>query len=366
MKGNITLGIIFANTNGRSITQFADTRAAGSTPFGCRYRTIDFSLSAMVHANIDKVAVIPQSNYQSLMDHLGSGKAWDLARKNEGLFILPPFSQSGRGVYNGKVDAIAAAIPFLTHSREKYVLMADSDVVFNFPLENMINEHIQSEADITIAYKKHTKGGVGFTVEDGRITAIEHDIDAPFCENNSLDLFIIKKDLLISLIKQAQVHNYSDFMVDVLHRNIKSLFIKGYEAPGYAGIVDSMEKYYSQNMDLLDKDIRNDLFNKERPILTKMHDNMPTRYGFGSFAENSLIADGCVIEGEVRSSIIFRGVKIGKNAKIDGCILMQSTRIGENSVLNCVITDKNVTVNEGRTLTGYRSFPVYVPKNASV
>lgn len=365
MKPNNILGIVFANDGDDRIKQLTDIRAIGAVPFAGRYRMIDFALSAMTNSGIDKVAVLTENNYHSLMDHIGSGKSWDLARKRGGLFILPPYLQNGQGAYKGKIDALSCAIPFLQNCTEEYVLLADADVAFNFPLDLLVDYHMKNNSDITIAYKKGANSPVTFTLNEDTICDIAFDKPTNVSSISSLDIILIKKDLLISLVRQATVHNYSNFMVDIIARNLDSLKVKAYEATGFVGTVGSMQEYFATNMRLLDREARDQLFSVNS-IYTKLRDEMPARYGLGSTVENSLVAEGCIIEGEVKNSILFRGVKVGKGAVVNNSILMQSTVVGDNTTLAYVISDKNVNISEGRTLMGYDSFPVYIPKGGRV
>lgn len=367
MRNNKCLGLVFCNIDDNDLPELTTQRTMASVPFGCRYRLVDFTLSSLVNAGISKVGLLTRRNFQSLSDHVGNGRPWDLARKNGGLYILSPYLHGSSGVYKGKIDALFGCMNYLENSTEEYVILADANLVANIDLEKMIDEHIDSEADITVAYKKGIEGKEYLYLTDKTVTKIVGADDAgDSVENCSLNIMIMKKDLLISLINEANLHNYTDFSADILQRNVTKLNIKGYEITEFASVINNMQSFFDTNMKLLDKEVRDELFNMENPVFTKLRDDMPTRYGFDSNVQDSLVADGCTIDGEVKNSIIFRGVHVGKGAKVENCILMQSAQVGDKTNLSYVIADKNVTFKDERTLVGCRSFPLLIGKGLTV
>ena len=337
----------------------------GSVPYGCRYRLIDFQLSAMVNSGIGKVGIITKSNYQSLMDHVGHGRAWDLSRKNGGLYLLPPFNIGTTGIYSNKIEAISSATNFLRNSEEEYVLMSDCNTIYNVDFRDMFDRHLNTGADITIAYKHTAAPAIRELTkfelaDDGRITSISRRSDDE--ANYSLNVIFMRKSLLERLISEAIGLGYRSFTEDVLQKNIKSLKIYGCEFDGYVRTIDGIQSYFEANMDLLNKENRKALFSKEKPVFTKVKDDVPAIYGLDSHASNSLIADGCVIEGTVENSVLFRGVHIGKGAVVKNCVLMQNAYISDDVKLNCVIADKNVVIKPNKNLSGDVKFPVFIGK----
>ena len=337
----------------------------GSVPYGCRYRLIDFQLSAMVNSGMGKVGIITKSNYQSLMDHVGHGRAWDLSRKNGGLYLLPPFNIGTTGIYSNKIEAISSAMNFLRNSEEEYVLMTDCNAIYNVDFTDMFERHEKSGADITIAYKHSPAPAIRELTkfelaDDGRITSISRRSAEE--ANYSLNVIFMRKSLLERLISEAIGLGYHSFTEDVLQKNIKSLKIYGCEFDGYVKVIDGIQSYFEANMDLLKKENRKALFSKEKPVFTKVKDDVPAIYGLDSHASNSLIADGCVIEGTVENSVLFRGVHIGKGAVVKNCVLMQNAYISDDVKLNCVIADKNVVIKPNKNLSGDVKFPVFIGK----
>ncbi len=365
MRANNVLGLIFSNTYDNYLSEVTTVRSMGSVPYGCRYRLIDFQLSAMVNSGIGKVGIITKSNYQSLMDHVGHGRAWDLSRKNGGLFILPPFNLGNAGVYSGKIEALAGAMDFLKKSEEEYILMTDCNSLYNVDFAQMFAFHEEKGADITIAYKNTDAPNIRelakFDMDaDGRITSVRRRGDEK--ANYSLNVILMRKSLLERLISEAVGLGYRSFTEDILQRRLGSLKIYGCEFDGYVRIIDGLQSYFEANMDLLKSETRQSLLSKEKPVFTKVKDDVPAIYGLDSQVSNSLVADGCVIEGQVENSVLFRGVHIGKGAVVKNCVLMQNAYISDDVKLNCVIADKNVVIKPGKVFSGDEKFPVFIGK----
>lgn len=372
MRGNNVLGVIFSNSQDESLPELTGNRTMASVPFGGRYRLIDFTLSGMVNAGICKVGVITKSNYQSLMDHISTGKPWDLSRKHAGLFLLPPFGNSNTGKYRNKIEALNGIMQFIQHSREEYVILSDCNAVCNPDYSEMLQFHSASGADITVVYKhgvvpKNISHSMVFNVgEDNRVSdiVINPGLDGEL--NYAVNIYVMSKALLERLIIDAASRSYTSFTTDILQRGQKNLRLMGYEIRSYCTVIDSMLKYFRTSMDLLKPEIRAQLFHKDSPIYTKIRDEMPTRYGMESVVKNSLIADGCIIEGEVENCILFRGVSVGRGAVIKNSIVMQGTYIGDKANLNNVITDKSVTIKPDTYLSGAITYPIYLGKGIMV
>lgn len=371
MKNKMMMGIIFGNTHDDLLKELTEQRAISSLPFGGRYRLIDFSLSNLVGADVERVAVLTNSNYKSLMDHVGSGKAWDLARKHGGLYIMPPYASNGAGANTDKVSSLYGILGFLHHSDEQYVALCDGDVISTIKMKDMLATHIEKGADITIAYcngeaPKGENDVLGFTVDgDGKIIEAAVAQRYAVCDY-SLDVVIMKKELLIQLVEDAMSRNRKSYERDILLEACKTHNVYGYKVEGYTAVIDGMQNYVKANMDLLDKKVRDDLFGQKHPVYTKIRNEMPAKYGLDSKVSNSLVADGCIIEGTVENSILFRGVKVGKDSIVKNCILMQSTDVGDGVSLDHVCTDKNVKIFDRRTLVGTPAYTVFIRKGSEV
>lgn len=366
------LGIVFSNMHDSSMGELTENRTMASVPFGGRYRLIDFTLSNLVNSGIDDVGIITTNNYQTLMNHLGTGKEWDLSRKKGGLSILPPFGRSEMGVYKGRLEALDGVMHYIHESSAEYVLITDCDTVGTVDYQEMLRYHQKKGADITVMYQhkkvapQQRNNTTVFTLDDShRIIDVMKD-HAEEEGNVYLDKILIGKTLLERVVSEATSRSKVSFTKEVLQGAKDRLRIFGYHFKGYIGDIKSVEEYYRCNMQLLDPAVRADLFQPDRPVYTKVHDEVPVRYGMDAKVSHSMIADGCIINGEVENSIIFRGVKIGSGAKIKNSILMQGTCVGENAKLDYVVADKNVRIGNSRTIVGCETFPIVIGKDRTV
>lgn len=370
--GNV-LGLVFANMHDMTVGDLTKNRTMGSILFGGRYRLIDFPLSNMVNSGITTVGVITKSNYQSLLDHLGSGREWDLSRKKGGLYILPPFGNVSSKLYRGRIEALYGAMSFIKNALVDYVVLADCDTVTNMDFKPIVAQHVESGADITVV--AHTgvfdseviKGStVLSTDENGKVRSVLIQPDISGTCTASLNVFVMSKKFLIDMVADAMARGNVSFETDVLQAKCNELNIMAYEYTNYFSKISSVATYLKANQELLDPENAKKLFLPKRAIYTKVGDNAPVKYDLDSKVNNSLIADGCIIEGEVEDSVVFRGVRVCKGAKVKNCILMQGTVVGAKSDINYVITDKNVTIGECHILNGAPSYPMFVGKGASV
>ncbi len=372
------LGIIFPNSYDSLVPELVTERSMASIPFAGRYRMVDFCLSSMVNCGIDNISLIVRKNYHSLMDHLGSGREWDLTRKNGGLNIVPPFAEKSVKVYDGRVEALASILTFLKSQREMYVVMSDTNIAVNFDFNAFIDAHIASGADVTMVYAQQEipeallqvpteSRDMYYTLdlEEDRVRRIRINSKDTGVKNLGLNIFVLERKLLIDQISTAYIHGYIYFERDVLAHKLDKLDVRAYKYEGYYARISNMKSYFDENMKLLDDENLDGLFGGN-PIYTKIRDDNPTRYIAGASAKNTMTADGCVIEGEVENCILFRGVRIGKGAKVKNCVLMQDTVVEEGANIEYVITDKKVTITAGKEVKGSDSYQVFVAKNKVV
>ena len=370
--GNV-LGLVFANMHDMTVGDLTKNRTMGSVLFGGRYRLIDFELSNMVNSGISSVGVITKDNYQSLLDHLGSAREWDLARKKGGLYILPPFGNASASLYTGRIEALNGAMSFIRHSLCEYVVMSDCDVVTNLDYKPLVDAHVESGADITVLVHtgQYTAEDIAMSTvfnkdESGKVKSVLIRPQLSGYCTTSLNTFVMKKDFLIELVSDLIARGQVSFEQDVLQAKCGELDIEAYEYDKYFSKITSVNTYFRANMELIDPKNASQLYLTKRPIYTKISDNAPAKYDLDSSVKNSLIADGCIIEGEVEDSVIFRGVKIGKNAHVKNCILMQGTTVGDDCDCNYIITDKNVNIANGRVLTSSPEYPMYIGKGVEI
>lgn len=366
-------GIIFAYHSHRNLGDLTNHRNTCSVPYGSRYRLIDFMLSNMVNAGISDIGLIVHENYQSLLDHVGSGKDWDLSRKHGGLRILPPFSTSERtqGEYRGNMDALVGVSSYLRNIRQEYVVLAWGDLAVNFSLSDAFAQHLETKSDITVVCTHNRWGAPGAcqylqTDVSGRVTDIIINPSQVPGGLESLEICILSKKLLLSLVEECATHDLHSFSRGALLPRLDTFKVTPYLYDGYVGRFHSVRDYFLRSMDLLKDDVRRDIFDPHSPVRTKDRFDPATYYGPDSKCHNSLIADGCVIEGEVENSILFRGVVVEKGAKVSNCVLMQGTVVGADASVSYAVADKNVHIGESRTLTGQVTYPIAIPKNTIV
>lgn len=374
-----TAGLIFSNIHDGSLPELTGRRTMASVPFGCRYRLIDFALSNMVNSGISNIGIITHYNYQSLLDHIGMGTDWDLARRSGGIKILPPFitayaNGAAQKVYSSRLEALMGVMNFISRAPEDYIVLSDCDVICNMDVSDMVRFHESRGADITLAVKhikarehKLPRDTILVKTEGDKIVGAENYIGREDEFDISMNVVVIKRTLLHSLVLDAQAKGYSDFYRDIIGRNLDELTMCAYRYEGYYSLISSLAGYFECNMKLLESGARSGLFEiPNRPIYTKVRNSPPAKYCEDAVVNGSLIADGCIIEGRVENSIIFRGVKVGKGSVVKNCILLQDTYVGDNVKLNCVISDKNVVIKDYRNLSGHPTMPFYIDKGLTI
>ena len=373
-------GLIFSNIHDQSIAELTNRRTIASVPFGCRYRLVDFALSNMVNSNITKVGIITHNNYQSLLDHIGTGKDWDLSRRSGGIKILPPFITSYTGpaankLYTTRLEALMGVTNFIKRCNEDHIVLSDCDAVCNINIADVLSQHEKNDADITIVSTRKSFEEQAFNSsivcveadESGRLTGVSKFKPTGGEEEISTNLLVIKRKYLLNVLNEAAARDYDSFYLDIIAKRLTrdKYFVYRYE--GYYNIIGSLEGYFACNMELLNPETRREIFEVPNfPVYTKVRNSAPAKYCEGASVKNSLVADGCIIEGEVENCILFRGVKIGKGCVIRNSIILQDTYIGSDLSLNCVITDKNVVINDGRVLSGHQTMPFFIGKGVRV
>ena len=371
------LGIVFSYSDRENMRELTKIRTLASVPFGGKYRIIDFILSNYVNSGIYDVSIITRNNYHSLVDHLGAGKEWDLTRKIGGLRILSPFSTPGTadssGNYLGTIDALNKSMHSIRRSRADYVILTGSNIICSINFDEVLKSHIERNADITAIYTQPKQGepippSVAMLRMDEREKVYElsynNDDHNTQLLPMSLGIFIMRKSLLESLVADSMAYGRYDFNHDIIQRLCGSLSILGYEHRRVYFEISSVSGYMKENMKLLDEEIRKQIF--EKPVYTKIKDSVPAQYCSGSQVSNSIISDGCKIEGTVVNSILSRGVIIGKGAVVRNSIIMQNTEIMRNVTLNYAILDKDVIVRENRQLVGHETYPVVIEKKSII
>ncbi len=346
-------------------------RSASALPVACRYRAIDFTLSGLVNADVREIYLLTKRYYGTLLDHLGNGKDWDLDRKSGGIKLLTPYSHldaAAPDMMSGKLDALRTIIPFIKEAKGDYVILGQGNLIANLDFNAVLKQHVESGADLTIPYAYMEDPGERSLVvsfdKEGVLTDVK--LGGSGKQDTALNCYVMHKDFLLAFLAQANLYDWHDLNRNLIVRYMGRIRICGYRHEGYAAICNTVPQYFRANMDMLDAKARDELFPEDRPVLTRVQDTVPTFYRFDAQVTDSLLADGCDVDGTVKGSLIFRNVTIEEGAVVENCVLMQNTHIGQGAVLKNVICDKNVTVGAGVTLAGSEKYPYVLTKGTEV
>ncbi len=376
---NDMLGVIFSENPEASMGELTSLRSLAAVPVGGRYRIIDFMLSNMVNSGILKVGITTPVNYQSLTDHLGTGKDWDMDRKDDGLYILPPKDTGESDVEAvGGIERLSGISSFLGKSQQEYVLVTDCNTICNIDFDKVLEAHLENEADFTLVCtkvkdltSKEARKHILLNVdEDDNVTDMHVYPGHQVTDLSYMHMFITRRESLMELVEYASTHGKHQISKDILLPAVLNDQVKvcAYEFNGYRKKIDSIQSFYKVNIDMLSKEVRDELFglSVDNPIFTKIKDSVPTKYAKTAEVENSFIADGCKIEGTVRNSVLFRGVHVGKGAVIENSIIMQDAEVMENCLVENVIFDKGVILRSGKKLVGQDTYPLVIGKEIVV
>ena len=369
---NVT-GIIFANDG--TVSSLTEKRTMASLPFGGRYRQVDFALSNLSCAGIHRVGIVTRHSYQSLMNHVGSGEEWGLEMEEGGLEYLTPYSSSKVSDYRGKLESLYSAMSFLEYgSDDELLIMIDSAILSNIDLTKVIASHVESGRDITLVTKSGIANGsrkLDLAVKldkKGEIADMAVDYAAPADYEASMDIFVLNKRWLIQQVKEHIAHNLyhmdRDLVLGLWQK--KAVTINVFPFDGVAMYNESVEEYFANSLSLTQKAVREDLFGRNHPIYTKVRDRVPTYYGEECHIENCSVADGCMLGGTAKNSVLFRQVTLYPGAEVENCVIMNDTVVGEGAQLKYVILDKDVVVRPGAKLMGTPTTPVIIRRGEVV
>lgn len=370
-------GIIFSSLNDNTLSRLTNDRAVAAIPFACRYRLVDFALSNLVNSNISNISIVANYNYRSLAEHVGSGKDWDLARREGGVNFISPFQTayiSSTAMFSTRLEALINMKEYISEFKEDYVVLMDSDNALNIDIADVISTHVDSGAKITIVTKtvapgyssKHPRMMIASIA--GKISDIT--MSAVYTEKNpelSLGIMVMSTSHLRIMIEEAEAYNLNS-LSGILQRNFNTQNYRTYNYSGFVASVSSFLDYYKYSMELVKSEEARAslLWRKEAPIFTRVHNSAPVVYASSARVVDSMIADDCVIEGTVINSVLFRGVHVERGAVVKDSVLFSGTYVGKNASLNCIVTDKDVHVSDGVTLSGNSNMPFYVQKRRRV
>ncbi len=363
------IGIILADDKRVHLSELSRPRALAAVPFAGRYRIIDFGLSNMVNSGVNLVGVSTLNKYKSLMDHLGTGSAWDLDRKNQGLHILPPYLTSEN--YYNESDDLKGLLDFIRGSTKRHAIIASANVVFTCDYSEVVAKHEESGAEITVMYNRDgIVDGSNNIILDvdrrGRVKDVYSNPEKPVSNRNSLGVLVLDRMLLTDLLADAVSHGVSNLTTELILRKCEMFNIRGYEYKAPAFRINSIQSYFAASMAMLNPKNAEAIFWGEDPVYTKVKDEAPAYIEADVTVNNCLVSDGCRIYGDVHNSVLFRGVSIGKGCHIENSIIYQDTEIGDNVELNNVIIDKDCVIRPGTRLMGQGDYPVVIGKGATI
>lgn len=353
------LGIILAGGNNNRMKELTKKRAVAALPVGGSFRGIDFALSNMTNSHIQTVAVLTQYNARSLNEHLNSSKWWNFGRKQGGLFLFTPtVTAENSDWYRGTADAMYQNIDFLKKRHEPYVVISSGDCVYKLDFNRLLDFHIEKKSDITVVCKDMpasenvSRFGVVRMAEDARITDFDEKPIEALSNTVSAGIYVVRRRQLIELLEGAAAENRYDFVQDILVRfkNIKKIY--GYKINSYWSNIADMDAYFKTNMDFLRPDIRSFFFKEEPAICSKVDDLPPAKFNSEASISNSLISSGCIINGNIEDSVLFKQVFVGKNTVIKNCVILNDVYIGDNVHLENCIVESRGTLNPNTCYCG--------------
>lgn len=361
------LGIVLAGGNNSRMKELSNKRAIAAMPIAGGFKSIDFVLSNMSNSHIQKVAVFTQYNAKSLNEHLNSSKWWDFGRKQGGLYVFTPTITAENGFwYRGTADAIAQNLSFLKNSHEPYVVIASGDCVYKIDFNKVLEYHINKKADITVVTKKlpehedASRFGVIKANEDGRIEEFEEKPLVSTTNEISTGIYVIRRRQLIELIERSMQEERYDFVKDILVRYKSMKKIYAYPMESYWRNIATVDSYFQTNMDFLKKDVRDYFFKQYPDIYSKVEDMPPAKYNAGAVVKNSLVSSGCILNGKVENSILFKEVYVGNNCTIKNSIVLDNAYIGDNTYIENCIIESGDTIRANATYVGEGGSPKIV------
>lgn len=370
-------GIIFSSLNSNTLSRLTRERTVAAIPFACRYKLIDFCLSNMVNANISNINIVANYNYRSLLEHIGSGKDWDLARRERAINFISPFQTSSNHdpkIFSTRLEALKSMKEYISEFQEEFVVLMDADTVLNFDLGTAILKHERSGADVTLISKTISDGysakhpRMMLSAPNDKICSIA--MSSLYNRNHpdlALGIFIMRTEYLRKLIEEAEAYRLNSF-TGLIIKTLKNSSYYVYRHNSYVATVSSFLDYYKASMDIAcNENARESLLGRDGgPIFTRVHNSAPTTYGDSSLVTNSLIADDCIIDGTVIDSVISRGVRIERGAVVKNSVLFKGTRVGERASVNCIVADKDTEITRGVLLSGNMNMPFYIERGRRV
>lgn len=361
-------GLILADDRRLHLSELTRLRAFAAVPFAGRFRLIDFALSNLVNSGITRVGVATSNKYKSLMDHLGTGSDWDLDRRTQGLHILPPYLASDN--YYDEGDDLKGALDFLLSSKNEYVVVTTANNIYSADYSQYFLKHEESGADVSVLFNREIPNdGINLVLdidENDKVTELYVNPQDRSVTANSIGVVILKKSLLESIVSNAISRGIPRLTLDLILRKYDELDIRAFEYDGTVLRINTVQSYFEASMKILDRQTNKDIFWTENLVYTKVKDEAPAFISDKAEVENSLVSDGCLVEGSVKDTVLFRSTDVGEGSCLENCVIMQGSRIGKNVKLKNVILDKDCVIKDGTELQGEENYPVVIGKGAIV
>jgi glucose-1-phosphate adenylyltransferase len=356
------VAMLLAGGKGSRLNSLTKDLAKPAVPFGGKYRIIDFPLSNCANSNIDTVGVLTQYQPLVLNSYIGIGSAWDLDRKDGGVTVLPPYAESSEVKwYTGTASAIYQNLNYLKHYQPEYVLILSGDHIYKMNYESMLEYHIEKRADVTISlievpWVEASRFGIMNTTEDLRIVEFEEKPANPKNNLASMGIYIFSWNILKEYLEMDDrnpdsSHDFGKDVIPLLLEENKKLF--AYPFKGYWKDVGTVKSLWEANMDLLSEDCDLDLFDHGWRIYSVNPNQPPQFISSEAIVRESLINEGCTIEGEVDKSVLFQGVTVGKGSLIKESVIMPDAIIGDNCLIERAIVPSDVKVPDGTVIRSF-------------
>ena len=360
MKKNNMLAMILAGGRGSRLHDLTNKVAKPAVSYGGKYRIVDFPLSNCANSGIDIVGVLTQYESILLNSYVAAGGRWGLDAKDSGVFVLPPREKADANldVYRGTADAISQNIDFIDAYEPEYVLILSGDHIYKMDYADMLSEHIENNADATIAVievpiKEASRFGIMNTNETGRIVEFEEKPPVPKSNLASMGIYIFTWKLLRQMLvedmeKEDSNHDFGKDIIPSLLNNGGNLF--AYKFKGYWKDVGTIDSLWEANMDLLDGNNELDLGDSSWKIYTEDVTTLPQYIGANAEIKRAYITQGCVINGEVKNSVLFTGAKVGDSAKVLDTVLMPNAIVEDGAVINRALIADGVKIGKGAVI----------------
>ena len=361
------LGIVNFSGNHIWVNGLEDYRPIGAFSFLGRYRVIDFPISNMSNSGIDRIQVYIRRKPRSLTEHLGTGRHYNINSKRGKLHILFTDPKAENDLYNTDIAAFSENMECIERAHNPYVIIAPSYMVYSANFDTLLKTHIDSGADITLLYHSVDNAKDSFlncnTLNLNRqkgVLSLEPNRGTAKNRNIFMDTYIMKRELFIDLVKKAKSISSMYTLADTINYACNELDVRGVSHRGFFASITDLNSFYNANISLIDFKKATTLFDEDWPVYTRTNDSCPTQYFETANVKNSVVSNGCLIEGTIENSVIGRGCVIKKGAVVKNSIILPGTQIGEDITIDCQVVDKHAKIIHAKEIIGTPDNPGYI------